>query len=164
MCSNATVHVRAPLISPALRWLTIVASARVPRCRSNQLQPCVWCQTHTFDASSPRGWGVSSPSYHPPDSQPPTPPFLAIGQHMVVHRPVRLRPLSSPPQTGVNLNPRQLQLPGPHRHHLLLQLLYPAPAEPVHLGLHDCGGLCLEQCFSTVPGPAQCGSTRAVWW
>ena len=52
----------------------------------------------------------------------------------MVHHPVRPRPLSSPPRTGVNLNPRQLQLPGPHRHHLLPQLLHPAPAELVHLG------------------------------
>ena len=154
MCSNATVHIRAHPISPPLRWLTIVASARAPQCCSNQLQPCVSCQTHTFDASWPRGWGVSSPSDHPPDSQPQTPPFLAVGQQVVFHRPLRPRPLSSPPQTGVNLNARQLQLLGPHRHHLLLQLLHPAPAEPVHLGLHDGGGVCLD--CSTQHGP--CGS------
>ena len=78
---------------------------------------------------------------------------LAVGQKVVVHRPVRPRPLSRPPQTGVKLNPRQLRLPGPHRHHLLQQLLHPAPAEPMHLGPHDRGDLCLEQWFSTAIRP-----------
>ena len=154
MYSNATVHVRAHLISPALRWLTLVAPAGVPRCCcGNQLQPNVWFQTHTFDVPWPLRRGVSNPLSHPPDSQPHTPQFLAVGEHVVVHHLVRPRPLSNPPHAGVNLNPRQLKLPGPHRHHLLPQLLRPAPGEPVHLSLHARGGLCLEQWFSTTVSP-----------